>query len=273
VTIERHDHLHFLGTGGARFVMIRQLRSTAGVLYDVGGVRMLVDPCPGSLVRCLAADPPLDPTTLDAILLTHSHLDHAGDVNVMIEAMADGGRKPRGVLYAPASALDEDPVVLRYVRRYLERIEVLAEGRSVDLAPGLTLATPVLHRHGGEAFGFRLQLPGLCIGHVADSQWFPELAGHYGGCDLLIIHTVFEKLDADRRRHILHLDADDASRLIRDIRPRLAVLTHFGTPMLKADPEAVARRLTDETGVEVLAATDGLRLPLASLRTPKGGSF
>jgi ribonuclease BN (tRNA processing enzyme) len=266
VPADRQDHLHFLGTGGARFVMIRQARSTAGVLYDVGGVRMLVDPGPGCLVRCLAAEPPLDPTTLDAILLTHSHLDHAGDANVMIEAMADGGRQPRGVLYAPASALDDDPVVLRYVRPYLERIEVLAEGRSFALAPGLALATPVLHRHGGEAFGFRLTAPGLCIGHVADSQWFPELAGHYAGCDLLIIHVVFEKLDAERRQHILHLDADDAARLVRDIRPRLAILTHFGTPMLKADPAAVARRLADETGVEVVAATDGLRLPLAPLR-------
>ena len=31
----------FLGTAGARFVMIRQARSSAGVLYSLGGFRLL----------------------------------------------------------------------------------------------------------------------------------------------------------------------------------------------------------------------------------------
>jgi hypothetical protein len=47
--------------------------------------------------------------------------------------------------------------------------------------------------------------------------------------------------------------------------PRVLVLTHFGTPMLEADPHAVARALGAELGLRVLAAHDGLALQLDAL--------
>ena len=128
------DSIRFLGTAGARFVMITQVRSSAGVLYSVGGFRFLVDPGPGCLVRCLNGQPKVDPAQLDALLLTHGHLDHANDVNVMIEAMTEGGHKHRGTLYAPREALEDDPIVMRYVRDYLGGVEVLGAGKSWDLA-------------------------------------------------------------------------------------------------------------------------------------------
>jgi phosphoribosyl 1,2-cyclic phosphodiesterase len=61
---------------------------------------------------------------LDGILLTHKHLDHSGDINVMIEAMTEGGFKKRGVLFAPRDALEEDPVVLKYAMGYVENTSI-----------------------------------------------------------------------------------------------------------------------------------------------------
>ena len=82
------DHwIKFLGTAGARFVMIRQLRASVGLWLKSGSTHVLIDPGPGCLVRCSSVRPKLDPTGLNAIILTHRHLDHANDINVMIEAM------------------------------------------------------------------------------------------------------------------------------------------------------------------------------------------
>ena len=100
--VENENILRFLGTAGARFVMIKQLRSSGGMWLELGGSRILVDPGPGSLVRATSGRPKLDPTKLDAIIITHKHLDHTGDLNVMIEAMTEGGFRKRGLVFVPA---------------------------------------------------------------------------------------------------------------------------------------------------------------------------
>lgn len=131
--------IKFLGTADARFVVMKQLRASGGVWLSVGQTNLYIDPGPGALVRYLSSKPKMDPSTLDGILLTHKHLDHCGDVNVMIEAMTEGGFKKRGVLFAPRDALEEDPVVLKYVMGYVDEIEVLKEGSNIK----------------SETFGFR----------------------------------------------------------------------------------------------------------------------
>jgi len=252
------DFIKFLGTAGARFVMITQRRSSAGVLYSLGGFRLLVDPGPGCLVRCHASRPKVDPSKIDAILLTHGHLDHAGDANVMIEAMTEGGHDHRGTLFAPNEALEGDPIVLRYVRSYLGHIEVLGEGKSWELAPGLTLATPVRHQHSAETYGFQLQTEGLRISHVADTLLFPALVERYAPCDVLVVHVVLHEVDAERKRRIMHLDVADATWLIGAVRPRVAIITHFGMNVLQAKPWEVAARMSETTGVRVVDARDGM---------------
>src|SRR3989338_8557046 len=104
--------IKFLGTAGARFVMIKQLRASGGVWISYQGSNVLIDPGPGSLVRCSTSKPKLDPGKLDGIILTHRHLDHSNDINVMIEAMTEGGFKKRGTVFLPADAMGEEPVIL-----------------------------------------------------------------------------------------------------------------------------------------------------------------
>ena len=138
--------IKFIGTAGARFVVAKQLRSSAGLWLSLQGVNLYLDPGPGALVRSLSSKPRLEPTKLDGILLSHKHLDHSGDINVMIEAMTEGGYRPRGVLFAPQDALEEDPVVFRYVRSYLEKIEVLKENSQYSLG-NLKFSTGKKHQH------------------------------------------------------------------------------------------------------------------------------
>ncbi len=61
---------------------------------------------------------------------------------------------------------------------------------------------------------------------------------------------------------IYHLSIPDAKRLIEAMRPRTAILTHFGMTIWRAKPWLVAERLSEETGVEVLAARDGMKFEL-----------
>ena len=90
------DFIKFLGTAGARVVVAKQLRSSAGIWLCLDGTNVYIDPGPGALVKCFSSRPKLDPTTLDAIALSHKHLDHSGDINAMIEAMTIGGLIKKG---------------------------------------------------------------------------------------------------------------------------------------------------------------------------------
>ncbi len=255
--------IKFLGTAGARVVVLKQLRASGGVWLSLAGKELLLDPGPGALLRCLRSRPKLDPERLDALILSHKHLDHSNDVNVLIEAMTAGGFKRRGLLFAPRDALEgDDPVVFRYLRDYLEKIVVLEEGGEYRLG-GLSLQTPIRHEHEVETYGFKFTLPGgLRLAFITDTLFFPELGAAYRPADLLVLNVT--RLKADRPE-IKHLNVADAAQLIAEIKPRLAVLTHFGMGMLRAKPWEVAAKLQEETGVRTIAASDGLSLDLSKL--------
>ncbi|NMD42786.1 MAG: MBL fold metallo-hydrolase [Firmicutes bacterium] len=256
------DWVRFMGTAGARFVVSRQLRSSAGLWCSLQGQNILIDPGPGTLCRCFSCRPPLDPEKLDAIILTHRHLDHSTDINVLIEAMTQGTFNHRGSLFAPVDAVDSDePVVFRHTRRSVERLELLQAGGCYRIN-GVEFITPVRHHHPVETYGIIFNLPYGKVSLVSDTLYFPELADHYAGSDILILNVVLHR--PPPVRWIQHLDLESASSLIQSIRPRLAVLTHFGMTMLNRDPDSLAGHLTGETGVQVIAASDGLKLALES---------
>ena len=126
------NQLTFLGTGGARVLVFKQILASGGLWVEMEDTRIHLDPGPGALVQ--ATKRKLDPTKLDAILLSHRHLDHAADVNVMIEAMTTGGFNRRGAVYAPREAYEDDPIILRYLRDYVKEVHVIEEVVSIRSA-------------------------------------------------------------------------------------------------------------------------------------------
>jgi phosphoribosyl 1,2-cyclic phosphodiesterase len=250
--------LKFIGTAGARFVVMKQLRASGGLWMSVEKTNLSIDPGPGALVRCLSSKPKLDPSTLDAILLTHKHLDHSGDVNVMIEAMTEGGFKKRGVLFAPEDALENDPVVLRYLRDSLEKIEILKENRTYQVGD-ISFSTAEKHHHRGETYGINFNLSPCTVSLITDTRFFAELPKIYNG-EVLVIHVV--RLNPTGDDPIDHLSIEDVKTIIKKVKPRLTVLTHFGMTMIRAKPWKVAAELEKELRVRVIAASDGLKLDL-----------
>jgi len=247
----------FLGTAGARVVVANQILASGGLWFDLGGTEILLDPGPGTLIQAVKRK--LKATKLKAIILSHKHLDHSADINVMIEAMTDGGFRRRGVLFAPRDALEEDPVVLHYLRPFVERIEVLKEGGSYSIGD-ISFHTPLRHRHPVETYGIVFNTQRYTVSYLADTRYFDELCLHYKA-DLLIINVV--RFEAGSPFD--HLSAPEAGEIIKELQPKVAILNHFGMTMWRARPWEVAKKLSDETGVRVVAARDGMRFDLAEL--------
>ncbi|HVQ00947.1 MAG TPA: MBL fold metallo-hydrolase [Candidatus Thermoplasmatota archaeon] len=248
--------IKFLGTAGARFVVMQQLRASGGLWLTLDDTTLLIDPGPGSLVRCLSSRPKLNPRDLDGIILTHRHLDHANDINIMIEAMTNGGFKKKGVVFAPADALEKDAVILRYIRPQVDRIEILMEKGKYKLG-NISFSTPIRMKHGVEAYGLNLKGKSHTISLITDTDFFDGLASHFKG-DILIINVVL----LEEKSNIDHLCLKEAEQIIADNAPKLAILTHFGMGIIKAKPWELAEKLSKKLKVPVLAARDGMELNL-----------
>lgn len=251
------DTIVFLGTAGARVMVTSQILASGGAWLDLGGTQILLDPGPGCLVQ--VAKRKLDPSKLSAILLSHKHLDHSGDINIMIEAMTESGRKRRGIVFTPEDALNNDPVILGYLRSYPENIQLLTEGGSYSLGD-VSFQTPVRHQHRTETYGFVFETPRHTFSWIVDTLYFDELPRYYRG-ELIIINVVRLEPSAP----IDHLSLPEARQIIEVVKPKVAILTHFGMTMWRAKPWELARQLTDDLGITVIAARDGMRFDLGQL--------
>jgi phosphoribosyl 1,2-cyclic phosphodiesterase len=237
----------FMGTAGARFMVAKQLAASGGIYIEDGKARIALDPGPGAIVQY--AKRKVDLTKLDAIVLSHRHLDHCGDVNVMVEAMTEGGFAHRGKLFCPSDALDDDPVVLRYLRGFPQEV-VRLQPEATYSVNGLEFSSSPRHVHQAETYGFRF---GDQLGWVTDSAYYDGIAEQHRA-DVMIIHVVLMQCRAE----LPHLCLEDAERIIRDAKPKLAILTHYGMTVWRAHPWELAADLTQRLGIEVKAARDGM---------------
>jgi ribonuclease BN (tRNA processing enzyme) len=252
------SELTFIGTAGGRYVVTSQLRKSGGMWLQLGGVNMLIDPGPGSLVRCIELG--LNPSKLDAIILSHRHIDHSNDVNIMIEAMSGGGFRPRGALIAPADCLEgEDRVVLRYVRSYIKnKIYTMKDGFSLILGDTTISAAVKMSHSDVECYGMKFSCNGHTLGYSPDTKYFDGLPEAFKGCDHLIVNMVRMTHDA----RFQHLTPPDVTALLKIAKPGTALLSHFGMQIVKASPPVVAAKIQKETGIRTIAAEDGMKVAL-----------
>ena len=250
------NKIKFLGTAGARFVVTKQLRKSGGIWLTLDDTNLLIDPGPGSLIRCLSSKPKLNPLDLDGIILTHRHLDHSNDINIMIEAMTNGGFKKKGIVFAPKDALKDDPVILKYVRNYVEKIEILKEKGTYQIG-NISFSTPIKHIHGVETYGLNIHGKNHSISIITDTKYFDGIESYYPG-DILIINSVL----IEKKDYINHLSIKDVENIISTNKPKFTILSHFGMTVIKAKPWDIAENLSKKLGVKIIAANDGMEIDL-----------
>jgi ribonuclease BN (tRNA processing enzyme) len=253
------DTITFLGTAGARFMVSKQLAASGGMWLNLGGTQLLIDPGPGCIVQ--ATKRKLNAEKLSAIIITHRHLDHSADANVMVEAMTGGGFRQRGQLFLPADALAPEPVVFSYLKNFVEGITVL-EAEKTYRTGNISFKTSVRHLHPVETYGMVFASADDTIGYITDTRYFEGLAASYTGSDLIIVNMVL----TEPRPPVDHLSVPDVERLIQEIKPKIAILDHFGMHVWQARPWLVAQEITQKTGVKVIAARDGMKFDLTQLK-------
>jgi phosphoribosyl 1,2-cyclic phosphodiesterase len=175
----------------------------------------------------------------------------------MIEAMTEGGFKKRGRVFCPADALQEDPVILKHAQRLPKHIEILKENSTYRIGE-FEFKTCRRHLHPVETYGIKFKAGGQSISFISDTKYFEALAQCYRA-EIIIVCVVFFQ----PRPAVEHLCLADVQELIRQIKPKKAVLTHFGMTMLRHKPHLLGQQLSGLLGTEVVSAYDGMSLQLS----------
>jgi len=252
--------LVFLGTGGGRFVTYTQRRWTGGIRLVNEGLHAHIDPGPGAIVRSIDAG--LSPEKVRLLLVSHSHPDHYGDAEIVIEGMSKGTTRRSGTLVAPDSVLEGNGEVERSISKYhqsLVRNVVEAHPGDSFSAEGLGIrVTKAVHTEP-RAVGYVLDVPHVgSVGYSSDTEFFNGIIDLYKGLTILILCILRPRGSPLRG----HLSTDDAKEIINAVRPKAAVLTHFGMKMLNANPPIEAAYIQNSTGIRTIAAANGMVLSI-----------
>ncbi len=245
----------FLGTSGDSFVTGKQLRASGGIILKSEDLQLHIDPGPGAVIKSIQNGINLRANT--AVLVSHAHNNHCNDVNAVVDAMTYGGFDKRGVLIANQTLVngDEDikPYLTEFHKKCLEKLIILKPGQKVGVED-IEIHALFAEHNDKHAIGFKFFLPDFVLSYSSDTKYSKELIKAYEGSDILILNVVApgeEKID-------FQLNTDDAVKIISKVKPKLAILTHFGMKMLKADPLYEAREIFKQTGIQVIAAKDGM---------------
>lgn len=257
----------FLGTGGDSYVVGKQIRSSGGIILQIDENQFHIDPGPGSLLMAKEVGVNLRANT--GLFVSHNHLNHCNDVNAVIDAMTYSGFDKKGVLIANNTVINGNqnypPFLQEYYKNCLERYVVLNEGQKVGINDVEIKALKARHSESN-AIGFKFFTSEYTISYSGDTKYSVEVAEEYKNSNVLILNVPFLKKEKDNDG----LSKEDAIKIINIVKPRLAIITHFGIDFIKSDPLYEVRDIQRETNCQIIAARDGMVVDPLSYSVEQG---
>jgi len=265
------DHeLIFLGTGGGRVHSSTQHRKTGGIIYVFNSKQVHIDPGPGAIVYLNKMK--IDRFKTKWVIVTHNHTDHQNDVPIIVESMHKSLSIPIGTLISTQDYILSLNV---YYRNLLTEIIPFMAGKSVQLDTHTLLQATKVDHGSTEGFGliFYQQDPaGLSksyqIGFTSDTEIYNEFGETYKNLDILVANVLRPSNKVCRH----HACVDELIPALKDAKPKVCVLTHFGA--LFDSPDSTEDLIGDQVkymqksiggATKIIAAEDGMHLYLKDL--------
>jgi len=234
--------------------------AASGYLVQHDGASIALDFGTGALANLQRHMPHAE---LDAIVLSHEHMDHCLDLYPLYVARFFS-REPLGPLplYAPPGTLDriamlEDEQGRRELRGVFDLHEVDA-GSEFEIGP-FRVATRLLP-HWVPNSGMRIAADGVVLSYTGDTGPSDEIERLARDADLLVIEASWQDHDLERRLQPFHLTArQGAGHAARSGAGRL-LLSHFWPG---SDREVSREQASEAYDGELLLASEGMAVEVA----------
>lgn len=245
----------FLGTGGDAFVVGKQYRASGGIVLKIDNNQFHINPGPGTIVMAKMMGLNLRENT--AVFISKNDLFSANDVNAIISAMTHDGLDKRGVLVCPGSVV-QNSFLTPFYKNCLEKTIPIDNTKKIGVN-NIDIEIVKL----SNSYGFKFFSGRFVLGYIPDTRYSSEIGEYYQNSDILIINV----LDPRNYRRDEHLNSEDVEKIFRTAKPQLSIITGFGIKMLQSQPMYEAREIQKSTGVQVIAAKDGMTINPISFAT------
>jgi len=245
--------LIFLGTSSGDMI---SRKGSNGIVFIIDDFQILIDPGPSLLQKARDYNVKLENTNL--ILVSHNHLTHCNDLNLLIETMTYRGMDNKGILIGDDATIYgtrfERPILGRRQEKLLERVVALKEKEKVNLG---TLKIEALKtKHCNMAIGFKIHIEKFILTYTGDTAYFKEMKEEYKGSNLMILNNVKPfNYKSDN-----NLTSEDTVKILKEVKPQFAIITHFGKLMQSVNPIYEAREIQRSTDIQTVAAKEGLMI-------------
>lgn len=222
----------------------------ASFILDVGGKRLLIDPCltnPPTVKRRTKLPFEIGHICLDLLLVSHGHYDHF-DIRT-IRALGGSG-------YTALMPLG----LARYAKKLSIKCFEMEWGQKTMLGDIEILFLPAYHWHSRYGFdknralwgSFLIRYRGKQIYFCGDSGYnthFTKIRAEYGDMDICIMPVGAYKPDFIMKHS--HMDPYESMQAFRDLGGKVFVPMHYGTFALSDEPPG------EGIGIAKCAAQDG----------------
>jgi ribonuclease BN (tRNA processing enzyme) len=174
--------------------------------------------------------------------------------------MTHSGIDKRGILIGSKSLVQGKEGDRSYITRKhkgrIEKMLALDPGNVVKFGNNIEVRTLKTKHSDDSALGFKIFSDKFVIGISGDTAYSESVVDGLRGSDILILNVLRPFGYKDDH----NLSSDDAVEIIKEVKPNLAIITHFGQKMLEQNPIYQAREIQRITGVQTIAARDGMTI-------------
>jgi ribonuclease BN (tRNA processing enzyme) len=238
-------------------------RTSAAFWLETGGGNILLD-CSATAASRMAACH-VDWPNIDAIWISHFHLDHCGGLAPMLQGFKHSERmrgrdKPLRIFGASGlkGLIDRSVAVNNYKildQRFSVEICEIRELEKFKIVPGVE-AVAMKTPHTDESHAIHIRDAQTTFVYSADTGFDEKVGAFINGVDLAVLECTFIQNKPVEK----HLELAEAMYLIRKGNPRRALLTHFYPEWDTVNFEEEVKRFSPPC--EVMEAVDGMKISI-----------